>query len=211
MNANQLVRLIPMLLRSSRGKNSRWVILLIVCIAAYAFLQPMANRQFGWSLPGVGGSGNQVDTDPPGEGGESFPQVDIEIQASGQLKEIGRDRYESTAGLVYTSGSQHGHRLKHVMYHTQDVPDRAGQHGVFDANDQDSVVKLLDEAYLMAKSGKNTQKQQEQDRTVYTVNMGRRIGYVGGQSGNRKNHPETRHIRMVLEGQRVITAFPVTE
>lgn len=205
MNANQIIRLIQTILRGSRGKNSKWAILLIVGVVGYSLLQPIANRQFGWSLPGMGGNNTQQHA-----GGQAFPDVELApIETGGNLKEVGKDRYESAAGLLYTRGSRHGHRLKHVMYHSQDVPNRQGQHGVFDADDQNAVVGLIDEAYQLALSGKNTQKQQEQDRTVYTVDMGRRIGYVGGQSGKRKNHPETRHIRMVLEGTRVITAFPI--
>ena len=30
------------------------------------------------------------------------------------LKPLGRDRYESPAGLIYTPGSEEGHRLKHI-------------------------------------------------------------------------------------------------
>jgi hypothetical protein len=40
------------------------------------------------------------------------------------------------------------------------------------------------------------------------VDLGRRIGYIGGQTGKRKNYPAASHLRLVLEGQNVITAFP---
>ena len=95
------------------------------------------------------------------------------------------------------------------MYHSQDVPNRAGQHGVFDANEQAEVLAVIDEAYLQAQSGKKTRTQEERGRSVHTVDLGRRIGFVGGQSGAKRNHPETRHVRLVLEKERVITAFPV--
>jgi len=125
------------------------------------------------------------------------------------LNEVGRNRFESPAGLLYTPGSQQGHRLKHLMMHAEDEPNRAGQHGVFDDSETIDVVKLVDEAYEQALTGKSTKTSREGNRTVYTVNLGRRIGYIGGQSGGRRNHPSANYLRIVLEGERVITAFPV--
>jgi hypothetical protein len=46
-------------------------------------------------------------------------------------------------------------------------------------------------------------------RTVYTVDMGRSVGFVGGQTGAALGNPTASHIRLVLEGTDVITAFPV--
>ena len=111
--------------------------------------------------------------------------------------------------MRYTRGSQHGHRLKHLMAHTRDEPARPGQHGVFDSTDPAEVVAIVDEAYLQAQAGRDTRTQREEERTVYDVNLRRRVGYIGGTSGNRKQRPAANHLRMVVEGDRLITAFPV--
>ena len=127
----------------------------------------------------------------------------------GILREIQTDRFMSPAGLLYTPGSQEGHRLKHVEKHTRDEPSRPGSHGVFDGG-MEAAVKFIDQAYERAKSGKSGVTTEEEDgRTVYTVSMGTRVGYVGGRDGNRKNKPMARRIRLVLDGNRVITAFPL--
>ncbi len=128
---------------------------------------------------------------------------------SDYLTEIRSKVYRSPAGLIYTPGSQHGHRVTHVMHHAKDDPKRTGNHGVFGSTNQNSILKLLDVAYRQAKSGKRTVTKKEQDRIVYTIDMGKRIGYVGGEAGNRKGKPAAHKIRLVLQNQKVITAFPV--
>lgn len=50
---------------------------------------------------------------------------------------------------------------------------------------------------------------QQGTRTVYTVNMGREVGFIGGQLGAAMGNPGAFHIRLVLEGTNVITGFPV--
>ena len=69
---------------------------------------------------------------------------------------------------------------------------------------------LLDEAYMKIKSGGRGVRKQKQDYgiTAYTVDMRRKIGFVGGQTGKRRNNPSTNHVRLVLQGDRVITAYP---
>ena len=129
--------------------------------------------------------------------------------SKGVLREVGRGVYESPAGLRFTRGSRQGHRLDHVMTHSRDAPNRAGQHGVFDANDAAGVVAVLDEAYERAITGRDVSTRKDNGRTVHTVDLRRRIGYVGGQSGNQQGHPVAKHIRLVLEDNRVITAYPV--
>ena len=127
----------------------------------------------------------------------------------GELKQVSRTVYESTAGLRYTSGSQDGHRLTHLMKHAGDDPDRP-VHGVFDGTKR-GILVLLDEAWTIAqkRGPPQVQKDIERDRTIYTIDMKKRIGYVGGQRGDRDNHPACRKIRLVVEGRDVITAYPV--
>jgi hypothetical protein len=39
--------------------------------------------------------------------------------------------------------------------------------------------------------------------------LGRSVGFVGGQAGAALGNPAASHVRLVLEGTNVITAFPV--
>ncbi|WP_417386883.1 hypothetical protein [Gimesia sp.] len=129
----------------------------------------------------------------------------------GQLRDLGGKVWESAAGLKYGPGSQEKHRLLHVMKHAEDEPDRPGKHGVFAGDGvRKNVLALIDEAYLKALAGgKNVDKKKEGTRVVYTVNMGRPVGYVGGRVGNQQGRPPAYKVRLVLEGTEVITAFPL--
>lgn len=127
----------------------------------------------------------------------------------GILKSIGRDVYLSPAGLRYTPGSQEGHRLKHLERHTEDQPSRPGKHGVFDGG-MEKTLAVLDQAYEKGtKGGHGTTKTEDDGRTIYTVDMGRRVGFIGGRDGNRMRKPMARRVRIVLDGDRVITAYPL--
>lgn len=126
----------------------------------------------------------------------------------GLLKDLGGDRYITPAGLMFTRGSAEGHRLDHLERHTEDDPSRPGKHGVFDGG-MEGALKTIDRAYERAKTGSRTTKEVDQGRTIYTVDMGGRVGYVGGRDGNRQNKPMARRVRLVLDQNRVITAFPL--
>jgi hypothetical protein len=52
-------------------------------------------------------------------------------------------------------------------------------------------------------------KTTDRNRTIYTVDLGKRIGFIGGQDGGRRRNPMARRVRLVLEGKRVITAYPM--
>lgn len=114
----------------------------------------------------------------------------------------------SPAGLIYTGG-RNEHRADHVLRHAQDQPERAGPHGVFDANGDD-VFRLIDEAYELIKTDSRQVKTtpEGKGKVEYVVDMNRRIGYLGGQTGNRKNHPPLNKVKLVLGDNRVVTAFP---
>ncbi|TWT95967.1 hypothetical protein Pla108_30450 [Botrimarina colliarenosi] len=195
--------------------------LVVAALLYLAVIQPLVASRFGVTLPTL------VDLEPPvesptpppgnaepgatpgqGSPGQGSPGQGSAGQGSPALTEIGRDTYRSAAGLRYTRGSRHGTRLEHLMSHAHDDPDRVGQHGVFDSDDQATVVRLVDEAYQQALAGVNTHTEREGEQTVYDINMGRRIGYVGGQSGNRRGKPAAMHLRLVVQGDRLITAFP---
>ncbi len=134
--------------------------------------------------------------------------VSEETLLFGILADQGNDRFLSPAGLLYVLGSQEGHRLKHVERHTFDAPGRPGSHGVFDGG-MATALATIDKAYRKAKTGSQTSKQEEDGRTIYTVDMGARVGYVGGSDGKRRKNPMARRVRLVLERNRVITAYPM--
>ncbi|MCO6455524.1 MAG: hypothetical protein J5I93_09530 [Pirellulaceae bacterium] len=127
--------------------------------------------------------------------------------AAGALTELPGDVWRSPGGLLYGPGSREGHRLRHVLRHARDDPDRPGEHGVFDG-DQAAIVALIDEAYARSEQGAG-RVERDGPRSVVTVDLQRRVGYVGGQVGRRQGHPATRHVRLVLEGRNVITAYPL--
>ena len=126
----------------------------------------------------------------------------------GLLKDAGREVYISPAGLRYTRGSEEGHRLMHLEKHLKDIPDRPGKHGVFDG-DMAQVLRWIDDAFTRGKQGaKGVRKRDEDSRTVYEVPFTKRIGYVGGRDGKRDNNPDAKRLRLVVDGDQVITAFP---
>lgn len=139
------------------------------------------------------------------------PPADEEKEKSsdlGKLRELEDNVFESTAGLLYVPGGAEGHRLKHVMQHAKDNPSKP-VHGVFDG-DRDEILAVIDEAFMKAKKGGSDVRSEKQNgRRVYTVNLRRRIGQVGGSEGERQGHPDCRFVRIVLENENeVITAFP---
>lgn len=135
--------------------------------------------------------------------------VKPETPQLGELRDIGGGVFQSTAGLTYRRGSQEGHRIKHILRHHEDDRDRP-VHGVFDG-DRNEVFAVIDEAYLYTfDHGPPRVKTEDDDgRTIYIVDLGRRIGYVGGEKGQRNNHPAANHLQLILDGTNVITAYPV--
>ena len=126
----------------------------------------------------------------------------------GQLREIRNKVFESTAGLRYVPGSEDHHRLDHVMQHAKDDTTKP-IHGVFEGT-RDQILAVIDEAYQKAeKGGRDVRSEEQNDRLVYTVNLGRKIGYMGGSGGERAGNPDCRYVRIVLEdGNVVISAYP---
>ena len=142
--------------------------------------------------------------DPPGDrSAETDPRT-----FDGYLKAVGGQRYVSPAGLMYTRGSAEGHRLEHLRRHTEDQPRRPGSHGVFDGG-MTGALKTIDRAYERAKKNQRTTRKRDEGRDILTVDMGGRVGYVGGRDGNRRRKPMARRVRLVLDGRRVITAYPL--
>ncbi len=214
-NQSQLIaQLVQSLLRGQRGKRpSKWLWLLVIGVVAYVLLAPWIAQRTGWTLPTLGDPPARSERTTRSEGKSERTADRSPPQVAGDLSElltkIGREEFVSPAGLHYSRGSQHGHRLRHLEAHTRDEPNRVGSHGVYNTTDIATVVKLIDEAYRQAQTGQRTQKEYEEGREVYLVNLGRPIGYVGGESGRRQGNPPAKKLRLVLEGAQVITAFPV--
>lgn len=196
---------------------------LLVLAVGYILAQPALERWLGIELPSLVEQGNR-DAQPEGNGsntataesepGPSVPSADGDSgagRASGdfKLEPIGRDAFRSPAGLVYTMGPNREHRIDHILRHAVDDPDRRGPHGVFLPGDRDLVFQTIDDAWRRGKAGgRGVQRSDEEGKTVLTVDMGKTIGYVGGKDGARDNHPKTTRLKLVVDGDRVITAYP---
>lgn len=125
------------------------------------------------------------------------------------LKPLGRDRYESPAGLIYAPGSEEGHRLKHIERHLSDQPNRPGSHGVFDG-DMQAFITAIDDGYKRARGhAKGTKQREEEGMTVFEAPFDKPIGYLGGSEGARKGKPKVKRLRIVVRDKNLITAFPI--
>lgn len=126
-----------------------------------------------------------------------------------RLTEIRPDTFESLAGLIYGKGSEDGHRLKHIMQHAQDIPSKK-VHGVYDG-DREQILEWIDDVWTRYQKKDSTVRSSLQNnRIVMTAKMNERIGYVGGEEGERKGHPECRYLRVVVDKpNRIVTAYPV--
>lgn len=123
------------------------------------------------------------------------------------LQPAGGKNLRSPAGLIYGMAASGEHRVDHVMRHAKDDRNRPS-HGVFDG-DQETILQAIDEAYELVKSkSKYVQTESSQGNTAYTVSLGRRIGYEGGEKGQRSNNKPLKSIRLILDGERLITAYP---
>ena len=73
----------------------------------------------------------------------------------------------------------------------------------------EGAVKSIDLAFEQAQRGTRTTKRTDDGRTIYTVDLGKRVGFIGGREGNARRRPMARRVRLVMEGNRLITAFPL--
>jgi hypothetical protein len=206
-----------------RPQSPRWLTIVVIVIlvgvalwqqrrqstapeAGEVTVTPTASAEPRSNLPNVrrdAGDTESASTTPIDQG---------PVQAKrGQLREVRKDVFESTAGLIYKRGGAEGHRIDHVLQHAVDDPDKP-VHGVF-RGDREIILALIDEAYQIAQERGPPDVTQDQDgnRTAYTIDLGRDIGYGGGQSGARKRNPPLSHLKLVLEGKNVITAYPTNQ
>ena len=198
---------------------TKWALILLALAIAYVVLQPRLNQWFGWNLPSVDSlNGGEKPTKSTATKKKTTEKTTEEPQDKADekdsyplysfLSDLGRNRYESPAGLVYGPGSEEGHRLKHIARHLEDQPTRPGSHGVFLGDMQDFLV-AIDDAYTRAKKGaKGTTKKEDDGSAVYDVTFEKPIGFIGGETGGKKKKPAAKKIRLVVRGSNVITAFP---
>lgn len=194
---------------------------LVLLVVGYKYAHPTLERWTGFDLPALNGDRDNYSN--PTAGGDhskgnqdysiNFPEKSGQATLSGsfQLKEVGRDRFESPAGLLYTMGSRGEHRIEHVMRHSRDMASRPA-HGVFIGNgDRSTVLKLIDDAWELAEA-KSPKAKYEKSRgnDAWTVNMERKVGFDGGKKGQRNGGKSLNSIKLILaDGNRVITAYPV--
>ena len=195
----------------------------------YQLAHPMIERQFNVDLPSLTEDDNVADREKPNREwndsdwevptGESNEPLIGESSNSGGKASSGsfelvptgkKNRLRLPAGLVY--GESRGeHRVDHVMRHAKDDPGRP-VHSVFDGN-KDQILRQIDEAYKLVKSGSNRVKKIPDKRldfrVQYKVDMQRKVGYLGGKRGKRENFPPRNKITLVLDNEKfVITAYP---
>ncbi len=82
-------------------------------------------------------------------------------------------------------------------------------HGVFDAGRQ-GALGVVDDAWVQIQQ-QGLQGVTQGNRTVFVVDMGSRVGYLGGRAGAAAGNPALTRIQLVVEKgtSNVITAFPV--
>ena len=125
-----------------------------------------------------------------------------------ELKKIGQNKFMSPAGLIYGMGPRGEHRIDHVMRHGKDDPSRP-VHSVFEG-DKRQILQTIDDAYgLVKEKSKYVKSSREGNRMEYTISLGKKIGYEGGQSGKRKKYPSLKKLKLILQDKNnVVTAYP---
>lgn len=128
----------------------------------------------------------------------------------GQITSVGKGIWQSSQGLLYETWAKGGNAIQHILEHTKDVPSKPVQ-GVFTVG-HPGVLPLIDEAWVSIQSlGSNVVSYESQavgQSTAYLVDMGRTIGYLGGQYGALNGFPTTSFLQIVLRGNSVISAYP---
>jgi hypothetical protein len=72
------------------------------------------------------------------------------------------------------------------------------------------MLAVIDEAYLLVKKKDPAASiQRDGNRSICTIDLKRNIGFIGGTTGKRKGNPNVHRVRLILEGDRLITAYPV--
>ena len=122
----------------------------------------------------------------------------------------------AVTGLRYGPDKNYGNRVKHVLRHAEDQPNRKGKHGVFDAGPK-GFLKVVDEGWLLKQSDPSSILKHTTGvspitggpREVFVIEMGRRIGFEGGKAGAQAGLPTATKLRLIIDdGKDVLSAFP---
>ena len=203
--------------RGLAGGRWRWLSLfvLLALAAGYALGRPHLERLVGRPLPTIGELASserpsaQINPERQPHGDPDSP---VDRQNAGKdtspPQDMGSGSWVSPAGLIYVMGPQGEHRVDHILRHLTDSPER-NIHSVF-SGDRHDVFRWIDDAYRWAERDdpRVVQDQQSGARRLITVDMRREIGYEGGQRGAQRGFPRLRHLRLILEDQKVVTAYP---
>jgi hypothetical protein len=217
---------------------AKWAVAIIAAIIVYVPLQPRLNQWFGWNLPSVASlTGDEpakattkknADAKPSSASksneskapkDESDEDSDLESKTPEKksppqsvedyLTEVGKNRFESPAGLIYKPGSEEGHRLKHIERHLSDMPDRPGSHGVFDGSMVEFLIAIDDTVTRAKQKLKGTSMKEDDGDIAYEAGFDKPIGFLGGETGKRKKNPKVRKMKVIVRDDAVITAFPL--
>ena len=210
--------------QSKPSKKLNWQKLafgaILLCIIGYKYYaqnfagppaaQPSANQPAADYTVNFPDKSNDHSSASNQNNGDKFKPLKSSSSSSGSFfSSAGGKNLKSPAGLIYGMGGGGEHRTEHVLRHAQDQPNRRGTHGVFYDNGDD-VFRLIDEAYELVKSkSRQVDSKESRGNMAHVIDMKRKIGYKGGQSGNSKGKPPLYKIKLILAGgNRVITAFP---
>jgi hypothetical protein len=91
---------------------------------------------------------------------------------------------------------------------TRDDPSLSRSHGVFDGGRSGavSVVREAWERVRTADPSVTTRPGRSEGATVYRVNLGREVGFVGGVRGAQQGNPRASSIELVIRNGRLLTA-----
>ena len=197
---------------------------LVLLLAGYVYARPTLESWLGVELPAIlesnpegvedsdteGDAEDRVASERPSADGNRDADESVESLADGNAfsrTELSGGRFQTPAGLVYSPS-----RLEHVMRHARNDPQRDQRHGVFHADSEDAVLLVVDEVFRFATENPDSRRvdlENQGERRVFTVDLNREIGYVGGRVGDGNGNPPCRHVRLVLAGNVVITAYPL--
>ena len=126
-----------------------------------------------------------------------------------KLRSIAPNSWESSGELMYVGLDHNGlNRVKHVLRHAKDIPNRQGLHGVFDV-DRREVITFLDKVWADI-NAQGITGDFSNGKRVYVIDMGERIGFEGGLGGAANGNVPLFKIKLiVVDGTtEVISAFP---